>query len=150
MCVCACVFVWVCVCVCECVWVCVCVWVWVGVEVCVWVCGCVGVGVCVWVTVWGAVGSSKNKNTNLKSWGIIIIIIIIIIMITAIIMMITIMIILEHRWRVAPWRGRTGSRTRRRGPAKHGCHILPFRPILWNSYFPSELAKPRRTALNIF
>ena len=32
----------------------------------------------------------------------------------------------------------------------HGCHILPFRPILWNSFFPSEPAKPPRTALNLF
>ena len=32
----------------------------------------------------------------------------------------------------------------------HGCHILPFRPILCNSFFPSEPAKPPRTALNLF
>ena len=24
---------------------------------------------------------------------------------------------------------------------KHSCHILPFQPILWNRYFPSEPAK---------
>ena len=27
----------------------------------------------------------------------------------------------------------------------HGCHILPFRPILWNCFFPSE---PAKTAQN--
>ena len=32
----------------------------------------------------------------------------------------------------------------------HSCHILPFQPILWNSFFPSEPAKPPRTAPNLF
>ena len=31
----------------------------------------------------------------------------------------------------------------------HSCRILPFRPILWNSFFPSEPAKQPRTALNL-
>ena len=32
----------------------------------------------------------------------------------------------------------------------HGCHILPFRPILWNRCFPSEPAKQPRTASKVF
>ena len=32
----------------------------------------------------------------------------------------------------------------------HSCHILPFQPILWNGFFPSEPAKPPPTALNLF
>ena len=33
---------------------------------------------------------------------------------------------------------------------EHGCHILPFQPILRNKYFPPEPAKQPRTALNLF
>ena len=32
----------------------------------------------------------------------------------------------------------------------HSCHILPFQPILWNNYFPSEPAKPPKTAQHLF
>ena len=33
---------------------------------------------------------------------------------------------------------------------RRSCHILPFQPILWNKDFPSEPAKPPKTAQNIF
>ena len=33
---------------------------------------------------------------------------------------------------------------------KHSCHILPFRPILRNRYFPPEPAKTAQTAPNLF
>ena len=32
----------------------------------------------------------------------------------------------------------------------HSCHVLPFQPILWNRYFPSEPAKQPITAPNLF
>ena len=30
--------------------------------------------------------------------------------------------------------------------ARHSCHILPFQPTLWNSYFPSEPVKPAKNS----
>ena len=32
------------------------------------------------------------------------------------------------------------------GDDMHSCHILPFQPILWNSYFPPEPVKPAKNS----